>query len=209
MSGDPGEVDAAGAVLDHDEDVEASQEDGVDVGEVDGEDCAGLCGQELSPGRSGLSGSGVDASGVEDLPHGGGGDVLAEPDELALDASVAPAGVLSSHPQYQSVDGFRSGWAAGSASRVGPAAGDEPQSTQACRQQSAQRAEDGAVNPCQRRAGAVSTQHGDLVTEREDLGVLGCVGPREQCRPAQYTGEQKVGESEGHSGRSCWAGCGS
>jgi hypothetical protein len=65
------------------------------------------------------------------------------------------------------------------------------------------------VNPCQRRARAVSTQHGDLVTEHEDLGVLGCVGPREQCQPAQYTGEHQVGESEGHSGRSCWAGCGS
>jgi hypothetical protein len=34
MGGDPGDTYAAGAVLDHHEDVEAEQEDGVDVGEV-------------------------------------------------------------------------------------------------------------------------------------------------------------------------------
>ncbi|GAA3082850.1 hypothetical protein GCM10010464_53650 [Pseudonocardia yunnanensis] len=36
MGGDPGDADAAGAVLDHDQDVEATGEDGVDMGEVDG-----------------------------------------------------------------------------------------------------------------------------------------------------------------------------
>ncbi len=39
----------AAVVLDHDEDVETAQEDGVDVGEVDREDGVGLRGQELSP----------------------------------------------------------------------------------------------------------------------------------------------------------------
>jgi hypothetical protein len=36
--GDPGEVHVAAVVLDHEQDVETAQEDGVDVGEVDGED---------------------------------------------------------------------------------------------------------------------------------------------------------------------------
>jgi hypothetical protein len=49
MGGDPGDVHAATAVLDHDEDVEAAQEDGVNVSEVDREDRVGLCGEELSP----------------------------------------------------------------------------------------------------------------------------------------------------------------
>jgi hypothetical protein len=44
MGGDPGDVHAAAAVLDHDEDVEAAQEDGVDVGEVHGKDGVGLGG---------------------------------------------------------------------------------------------------------------------------------------------------------------------
>src|SRR5215207_3833926 len=58
MGGDPGDTYAAAVVLDHHEDIEAAQEDGVDVGEVDGEDRVGLRGQELSPGRSGSSGAG-------------------------------------------------------------------------------------------------------------------------------------------------------
>ena len=51
---------AAAAVLDHHEDVEAAQEDGVDVGEVDREDRVGLRGQELSPGRTGPARGGID-----------------------------------------------------------------------------------------------------------------------------------------------------
>jgi hypothetical protein len=51
-------VHVAAAVLDHDEDVEAAQEDGVDVGEIDGEDRVGLGGQELSPGGPARRGAG-------------------------------------------------------------------------------------------------------------------------------------------------------
>ena len=65
MSGDPGDVHATAAVLDHDQDVKAAQEDGVDVGEVDGEDRVGLRGEELSPGGSGPLRGGVDARGLE------------------------------------------------------------------------------------------------------------------------------------------------
>jgi len=46
MRGDPGEVHAAGAVLDHDEQVEAAEEDGVDVGEIDREYRVGLRGEK-------------------------------------------------------------------------------------------------------------------------------------------------------------------
>ena len=55
MSGDPGDVHTAAAVLDHHEYVEAAQEDGVDVGEVDREDRVGLRGEKLAPGRAGGS----------------------------------------------------------------------------------------------------------------------------------------------------------
>jgi hypothetical protein len=56
MGGDPGDVHAAGGVLDDDQDVEPAEEDGVDVGEVDGEDRLGLGGQELLPRRPGPAG---------------------------------------------------------------------------------------------------------------------------------------------------------
>jgi len=54
-------------MLDHDEHVEAAQEDGVDVGDVDREDRVGLRGEELFPGRSGPLQGGVDAGGLEDF----------------------------------------------------------------------------------------------------------------------------------------------
>ena len=60
VGGDPGEVHAATAVLDHDENVEAAQEDGVDVGEVDREDRVGLlrrnC-RQVGPARRGAGSS--------------------------------------------------------------------------------------------------------------------------------------------------------
>ena len=52
VDGDTGDVHAAGGVFDQDKDVEAAEEDGVDVGEVDGEDGVGLRGEKLFPGRS-------------------------------------------------------------------------------------------------------------------------------------------------------------
>jgi hypothetical protein len=55
MGGDPGEVHAAAAVLDDDEDVEAAQDHGVDVTEIQGQDRVGLGGQELASGRPGPS----------------------------------------------------------------------------------------------------------------------------------------------------------
>jgi hypothetical protein len=60
-------VDAATAVLDHDENVEAAQEHGVDVGEIDREDRVGLRGQELSPGGPGSSGRWIEPRVLEDL----------------------------------------------------------------------------------------------------------------------------------------------
>jgi hypothetical protein len=81
VGGDPGDVYAATVVLDDDEEVEAAEEDGVDVGEVDREDRVGLRGQELSPGRPGPAGRGIESGVLQDLPDGGGGDLVAEADQ--------------------------------------------------------------------------------------------------------------------------------
>jgi len=66
-------------------------------------------------------------------------------------------------------------------------------------------AEDGPVAPRRPWAWVVSSEHGDLVPEHQDLDVLGCVGPREQRQPAQHVGECQVCESKSHGNRSCWA----
>ena len=64
----PAEVDAAAAVLGQDEDVEAALEDGVGVGEVDGEDRVGLRGEELSPRRAGRRGAGSRSAPLKIFP---------------------------------------------------------------------------------------------------------------------------------------------
>jgi hypothetical protein len=38
-------------------------------------------------------------------------------------------------------------------------------------------------------------EHGDLVAQDQDLGVLGPVRPGEQGQPAEYAQHRKVGES--------------
>jgi hypothetical protein len=141
---------------------------------------------------------------------------MAEADQLAVDAPVAPAGILAGHPQHQDTDRRRDRWSALSSARVGPAAGDElvvraqqgsgrdqSQLAQRGGQQPAQRAEHRSVGPGQCWPG-VAAQHGDLVTQHQDLDVLGGVGAGEQRQPAQHAKEHQVDESEGRSGRSCW-----
>jgi hypothetical protein len=65
-------------------------------------------------------------------------------------------------------------------------------------QQPAQRAEQRAAGPRQRRACVVSAQHGFIVTEHQDLDILGCVGSGEQRQPAQHAGEHQIDESKSH-----------
>jgi hypothetical protein len=48
---------------------------------------------------------------------------MAESDQLTLNSSVAPAGVLAGHLQHEVADCGRCGWSAWSSVRVGPAAG--------------------------------------------------------------------------------------
>src|SRR5450755_1330865 len=50
IRGDAGQVNAAGAVLDNDQGVDAPEQHGVHMDEIDREDTAGLRGQELLPG---------------------------------------------------------------------------------------------------------------------------------------------------------------
>ena len=84
----------------------------------------------------------------------------------------------------------------------------QPQLAQRGREQSAQRAEHGAVEPGQCGPGVGAAQHGGFVAQRQDLGVFGGVGAGKQRQPAQHANEHQVDESEVHGERSCWAGKG-
>jgi hypothetical protein len=52
----------------------------------------GLGGQELPPGRTRLPRCGTDPASMQDLPHRGGGDRVAELDELAVNAPMPHVG---------------------------------------------------------------------------------------------------------------------
>ena len=83
------QVDPTGCDLHDEPDLDTFETDRVHVKEVAGQDGPGLVGEELGPDRAVASGCGVDSVGVEDLPHRAGGDLVAQPDQLAMDATVA------------------------------------------------------------------------------------------------------------------------
>jgi hypothetical protein len=85
MGGNPGQVHAAGAVLNEEKHVQARQEHRIHVEEVDGEDRRGLTGQERPPGLPGSSGRGIDARVFEDLPHRRRRDFIAQAGQLTVD----------------------------------------------------------------------------------------------------------------------------
>src|SRR3982074_732021 len=79
----------------HDEqDIYTFEPDRIHVKEVAGQDGLGLVGEELGPGRAVASGCGVDTCGVEDLPDRAGRDLVAQSNQLAVDAPVDPGCVL-------------------------------------------------------------------------------------------------------------------
>ena len=98
----------------------------------------------------------------------------------------------------------------GSAARVGPAPPDQvgvpaqqgargddqaQLAEMAAGQQPGQRGQDRPVGPGQPRCPDLALEHGDLVAQDEDLGVLGAVGAGEQGEPAEYAEHRQIGES--------------
>ena len=73
--------------------------------EVHGQDGLGLAGEELAPGRTRPARCGIDADVMQDLPHGRGGDAMAEPDQFALHPPVSPGGILNCHANHDFFDG--------------------------------------------------------------------------------------------------------
>jgi hypothetical protein len=67
----------------------------------------------------------VDACRVEDLPHRGGADPIAESDEFAVNAPIPPGGVLGGKAHGQGADTGGDGRAAGPRGRGGPATADQ------------------------------------------------------------------------------------
>ena len=78
----------------------------------------------------------------------------------------------------------------------GPRGDDQAQLAElAAGQQPGQRGQHRPVGPRQPRGLDLALEHGDLVPQDQDLGVLGAVGPGEQGKPAEHAQHRQVGES--------------
>jgi hypothetical protein len=111
-AGDAEDVHPAGGVLDDEEHVEAVQGDRVEMKQVAGKDAVCLGAEELRPSRTGPPRRGIDPGRMKDLPHGGGADLIAEPGQLPVHASIPPRGVLGGQPDDQGADSCGYGGAA-------------------------------------------------------------------------------------------------
>ena len=214
VRGDAGQVSPAGAVLDHDQRVDAPQQHGVHVDEVDGDDAAGLRGQELLPGRAGAAGRGIDPGIMQDLPDRGGGDRVAEPDQLALHPPVPPRGVLRRDADHELADrGCRGRPPRTPAARVVPLARDQPtvpgEQRRRCHRehlappaagnQSRQRREPQPVGWLVTDPADLAAQHRVLVPQHQELGVLGHLAPGQHRQAAQQAANKQVDDRNDHS----------
>ncbi len=105
-------MDAAGVEFDDDQNVEAAQEDRVDVSVVAGQYRLGLGGAELAPCGAIPPRGWVDAGGIEDVPDGRRADLEAQSGQFAVDSPVSLARVLLGQAQCQSLGRRRGLWAA-------------------------------------------------------------------------------------------------
>jgi hypothetical protein len=146
----------------------------------------GLGGQELSTGGAAAARGGVDASSLQDQPHRTGRKPVAQPGEFAVDPPIPPGRVLCGQAQHQLAQlGCRGPAAGAPLTGLGPAPGyqipvpaqhrgrgDDPMQSHSLAQQPGQRREHRSVGPRQPRSAHLATEHGNLVTEHQDLRVL-------------------------------------
>jgi len=164
------------------------------------------------------------ASLLENRPHGTGRDLIAEPGQFAMDASITPGGVLGGQPQHQPTQlGCRAPAAASRASGLSPASlhqvpvppqdrgrGDDAMQSTCWGQQPGQRREHRAVRPGQSRSVHLTAQHGDLVTQHEDLRILRMCTAGQQSQPGHDLPEDHHPSADGAvEMTACWATSGS
>jgi hypothetical protein len=104
VRGHAGQVDAAGTILDDDQGVKAPQQHGVHMDEIGRKDPGGPARSGNFPGWARATRCWVDPGGVRDLPYRGGSDRVAEIEELALHAPMAPRWVVRCDADHELAD---------------------------------------------------------------------------------------------------------
>ena len=105
VGGGAEDADAPGGVFDRGQDGEAGSGQGAGLEEVDGDDRLCLGAEEGGTGGAVAVRCGVDAVFVEDVPHGGGGDLEAQGGQFAVHAAVPPPWILVDESKHQQADG--------------------------------------------------------------------------------------------------------
>ena len=191
------------------------QEHGVHVDEAGGEDAAGLRGQELLPSRARAAGRGSDTGVMHGLPHRGGRDRVAEPDEFAWHPPVPPRWIIHRHADHELPDrGYRRRPPGTPAARVVPLACDQPPvpgeqrrrghhehlTPPAAGNQSRQCHEPQPVTRLVTDPANLAAQDRVLVPEHQQLGVLGHLVPGQHHQTAEQTTYEQAGDRNDHSG---------
>jgi len=183
VGGDTGEEHLPRGDVDEKQDVVAAERGGVDGEEVAGH--GGLGVEELRPGDLGSLRRRIDATGFEDSPDGGGGDMVAEAGQFAVDASVAPGRVLGGEAENESADLDRRRWASRSSRGMCPVTGDAAsmpseqgvgRDDPACSSWAGERGGDGAeqgpVAVVDRWSVDLAAKDRNLVSQHDDLELL-------------------------------------
>ena len=134
VRGDAQDVHSAGGVLDDEERVEPVQRDRVAMEQVAGQDRLGLRVEELGPGRPAPPRRRLDARRVENPPHCGGADLVAESDEFPVHPPIPQVGfwVARRTVRARTPGGWRVGlpararWSSGVGRAGGASAGSSP-----------------------------------------------------------------------------------
>ncbi len=218
VAGGAQNTDAAGVVLDDRQHVHAGARESHGLQEVTRQQRLGLRAQEPGPGCGGTLRRRIDAGVLEDLPDSRRRHLDTEHLQLAVHPPIAPARVLPHQAQNQQPDGADGRWTArplGSGAsgvptgnqvtvptqhRVRPHQQPRPaqctarQPVQQRRQQCPVRS--GEPHP---RPGQLALQHGDLMPQHQNLGVLLPIGHREQAEGSEGVRHGQVGQSQQHS----------
>jgi hypothetical protein len=171
------------------------------VKQVAGDDPGGLLPQERPPRGGRAPWRRVQPAAAEGHSDRGGRDAHPEPEQLALEALVAPAWVLGGQAHDQRLQVRIKWWTPVSARWVGPGAGDQAaMPSQQCLggdkeagpagswQRAADRGEQCPIGGFEPGSWGLAAQHGELVAEDQELEVLGGVPRGRAARAAGWIG---------------------
>jgi len=208
---DAGDPHATAVVVDEHEHVEPAEENGVDVEEVARLQTFRLAGEELRPGRSRPSRRWIDAVALQGRPDARGGYDDAHRGQLALDAAVAPLGILLRQPEHHGRGSLRDSRSTWPAVRVGPALGDEVSvpAQQGCRldeeasassagEQSCQSGQHRSIRGLGRWSVHLASEDRHLVTQDHDLDSEVRISASNEADELKDAAVRAVEEGESH-----------